>query len=99
MIDLFCEACPRTTRNFLKLCKAKYYNNCLFHNVQRDFIAQTGDPTGTGRGGDSVYCMLYGENARFFDDELRPALRHKKRGVVSMTSSGPNTNGMSNISL
>lgn len=37
------------------LCRIKYYNNCLFHNVQRNFIAQTGDPTATGRGGDSVY--------------------------------------------
>lgn len=36
-------------------CRIKYYNNSLFHNVQRDFIAQTGDPTGTGKGGDSIY--------------------------------------------
>lgn len=36
-------------------CRIKYYNNSLFHNVQRDFIAQTGDPTGTGKGGDSLY--------------------------------------------
>lgn len=35
--------------------RMKYYNNCIFHNVQRNFIAQTGDPTGSGKGGDSVY--------------------------------------------
>jgi cyclophilin family peptidyl-prolyl cis-trans isomerase len=37
------------------ICRMKYYNNCIFHNVQKDFIAQTGDPTGTGRGGDSIW--------------------------------------------
>ena len=36
-------------------CRIKYYNNVLFHNVQANFIVQTGDPTGTGKGGDSVY--------------------------------------------
>lgn len=37
----------------------KYYNNCIFHNVQQNFIAQTGDPTGTGRGGDSIWgCAM-----------------------------------------
>ena len=45
-IDLYCEQCPKTCLNFLKLCKTKYYNNCLFFNVQQNFIAQTGDPTG-----------------------------------------------------
>jgi len=42
-------------KNFLKLCKLKYYNFCLFHHVQSNFVAQTGDPTGTGSGGQSVY--------------------------------------------
>lgn len=55
VIDLFTDLCPLATKNFLKLCKIKYYNNCLFHSVQKDFIAQTGDPTGTGSGGDSIY--------------------------------------------
>lgn len=36
-------------------CRIKYYNNSLFHNIQRDFLAQTGDPSGTGKGGDSLY--------------------------------------------
>jgi len=47
-IDLYTKDCPNTTKNFLKLCKLKYFNNCLFHNVQRNFMVQTGDPTGTG---------------------------------------------------
>lgn len=41
------------------MCRVKYYNNCLFHNVQRNFIAQTGDPTGTGKGGESIYGCVY----------------------------------------
>jgi peptidyl-prolyl cis-trans isomerase-like 4 len=44
-----------TCCNGLLSCRVKYYNNCIFHNVQRNFIAQTGDPTGTGKGGESVY--------------------------------------------
>jgi cyclophilin family peptidyl-prolyl cis-trans isomerase len=44
-----------------RLCKIKYYNNCLFYNVQRNFIAQSGDPTNTGKGGESVWGVLYGE--------------------------------------
>lgn len=54
-VDLFVDKCPNTCKNFLKLCKLKYYNGCLFFNVQRDFVAQCGDPTGTGKGGNSVY--------------------------------------------
>lgn len=52
-IDLFVDECPVACRNFLQLCKYKQYNNCLFFNVQPGFIAQTGDPTGTGRGGEA----------------------------------------------
>ena len=48
VIDLFADRCPKTTLNFLKLCKLKYYNNCLFFDVQKDFLVQTGDPTHTG---------------------------------------------------
>lgn len=45
-VMLYTEECPNTCMNFLKLCKIKYYNNCLFFNVQQDYLAQTGDPTG-----------------------------------------------------
>lgn len=81
--------------------RIKYYNNCLIHNVQRSFILQTGDPTGTGTGGNSIYgCVgntaqrglwnsllsrvLYGDQARFFEHEIKPHLRHKKKGMVGM---------------
>ncbi|XP_002965848.2 peptidyl-prolyl cis-trans isomerase CYP59 [Selaginella moellendorffii] len=92
VIDLHAESCPITCKNFLKLCKIKYYNNCLFHSVQKDFIAQTGDPTGTGRGGDSIYKFLYGDQARFFEDEINQRLKHDKVGVVAMASAGEGQN-------
>ncbi|GAY42423.1 hypothetical protein CUMW_066740, partial [Citrus unshiu] len=102
VVDLFVDKCPLTTKNFLKLCKydsirsldtqIKYYNGCLFHTVQKDFTAQTGDPTGTGTGGDSVYKFLYGEQARFFGDEIRVDLKHAKTGTVAMASAGENLN-------
>lgn len=76
----------------MKLCKIKYYNGCLFHTVQKDFTAQTGDPTGTGIGGESVYKFLYGEQARFFGDEIRVDLKHAKTGTVAMASAGENLN-------
>ncbi|KAF0925741.1 hypothetical protein E2562_017300 [Oryza meyeriana var. granulata] len=91
-VDLHADLCPLTTKNFLKLCKMKYYNGCLFHKVEKDFLAQTGDPTGTGAGGDSVYKFLYGDQARFFDDEIRPELRHSKKGTIAMASAGENCN-------
>ncbi|XP_030905705.2 peptidyl-prolyl cis-trans isomerase-like 4 isoform X2 [Melopsittacus undulatus] len=79
--------------NFLKLCKVKYYNYCLIHNVQRDFIIQTGDPMGTGRGGESIFCQLYGDQARFFEAEKVPRIKHKKKGTVSMVNNGSDQHG------
>eukprot|EP01051_Picozoa_sp_SAG22_P023154 SAG22_NODE_5846_length_944_cov_1.376331_1_plen_92_part_10 len=61
VIDLHTKECPIASKNFIKLCKIKAYNNCLFYDVQKDFIVQTGDPTNTGKGGESVYGKVYGE--------------------------------------
>uniref|UniRef100_A0A8C4RUB6 Peptidyl-prolyl cis-trans isomerase n=1 Tax=Erpetoichthys calabaricus TaxID=27687 RepID=A0A8C4RUB6_ERPCA len=93
VIDLYTDERPRASLNFLKLCKIKYYNYCLIHKVQRDFVIQTGDPTGTGRGGDSVFVKLYGDQARFFDAEKVPRIKHKKRGTVSMVNNGSDQHG------
>ncbi|KXJ22762.1 peptidyl-prolyl cis-trans isomerase-like 4 [Exaiptasia diaphana] len=93
VIDLFTEERPRACLNFLKLCKIKYYNYCLFHSVQRNFTAQTGDPTGTGKGGDSVFRSLYGDQARLFEAETKPRLKHTRRGTVSMVNNGDNMHG------
>jgi len=91
-VDLYAEECPLAAKNFLKLCKIKYYNNCLFHKVIKDFIVQTGDPTATGSGGSSIYGVLYGDQARFFDDEIRKELKHSRKGLLSMAGAGENMN-------
>lgn len=92
-VDLYTDERPRTCQNFLKLCKLKYYNLCLFHKIEQNFIAQSGDPTGTGRGGESVYAKLYGEQAKYFEAETKPRLRHTKLGTLSMVNNGNNMHG------
>ncbi|EUB54709.1 Peptidyl-prolyl cis-trans isomerase-like protein [Echinococcus granulosus] len=93
VVDLYTEERPRCSLNFLKLCKVNYYNGCLFHSVQRNLVAQTGDPSGTGRGGSSIFEQLYGEQARFFECEVLPKIYHKKRGLVSMVNNGNGQHG------
>ncbi|KAI9836457.1 MAG: cytochrome P450 monooxygenase 4 [Sarea resinae] len=85
-IEVFCESVPKAAENFLALCASSYYDNTPFHRNIKTFIVQGGDPTGKGKGGESIY----GSN---FEDEIRPALRHNARGIVSMANRGPNTNG------
>ncbi|KAE9554042.1 hypothetical protein FO519_002738 [Halicephalobus sp. NKZ332] len=85
-IELFCEKCPRTCENFLALCGTDKYKNCIFHRNIKGFIVQTGDPTNTGKNGQSIW----GEP---FPDEIRPELTHNARGTLSMASNGPNSNG------
>ncbi|OWR48589.1 peptidyl-prolyl cis-trans isomerase-like 3 [Danaus plexippus] len=85
-IELFCEQCPKACENFLALCASDYYNGCLFHRNIKGFIVQTGDPTGTGKGGTSIW-------GKKFDDEFKEELKHNARGMVSMANNGPNTNG------
>ena len=60
VIDLYIDSCPKTCLNFLKLCKTKYYNFGVFHVVRKNFIAQSGDPTGTGNGGESIWGYVLG---------------------------------------
>lgn len=76
----------QTCKNFSTLAQRGYYNNQIFHRIIPNFMLQTGDPTGTGRGGSSIY----GEK---FEDEIHPLLKHTGAGVLSMANSGPNTNG------
>lgn len=92
-VDLFTEDRPQTCRNFLKLCKLKYYNWNLFHSVQSNFIAQTGDPTGTGKGGESVYGIVLGEKARYYEAEQMPKIKHDRSGLLSMVNCGSNMLG------
>jgi len=54
-LELYWNECPKTCMNFAELARRGYYTNCLFHRVVKDFMIQGGDPTGTGRGGASIY--------------------------------------------
>ena len=81
--DLYETEAPKTVENFVKLAKEGFYDGIIFHRVIPDFMLQTGDPTGTGRGGPGYT----------FKDEFSPSLKHDKAGVLSMANSGPNTNG------
>lgn len=84
-IEVFCEAAPKAAENFLKLCASEYYNGCLFHRNLKGFMIQTGDPSGTGKGGQSIWGAP-------FEDEIRSTLRFNARGVVAMANSGTDTN-------
>ena len=81
--DLFAVEAPKTVTNFVTLAKKGFYDGLIFHRVIPNFMIQTGDPTGTGRGGPGYT----------FADEFSPNLRHDKPGALSMANSGPNTNG------
>ncbi|KAF8720656.1 hypothetical protein AX14_010821 [Amanita brunnescens Koide BX004] len=72
-------------QNFLALSASGYYDNCLFHRNIKGFMIQTGDPTGTGKGGESIWGGT-------FEDEIRSTLKFNARGVVAMANSGPDTN-------
>ncbi|KAJ2740851.1 Peptidyl-prolyl cis-trans isomerase cyp10 [Coemansia sp. BCRC 34301] len=85
-LEIFYEEAPKAAENFLALCASGYYDRTLIHRNIRGFIVQMGDPTGTGKGGTSIW-------GRKFEDEMRPTLVHDRRGTVSMASSGPDTNG------
>ncbi|XP_076822230.1 peptidyl-prolyl cis-trans isomerase-like 3 [Clavelina lepadiformis] len=84
-IELHCEKAPKACENFLALCASGYYNSSLFHRNIKGFMLQTGDPTGSGKGGMSIW-------GKHFDDEIVDSMKHNARGVVSMANSGPNSN-------
>lgn len=85
-IELFAKETPKTVENFVGLANKGYYNGVIFHRVIDNFMIQGGDPTGTGRGGES----LWGGK---FADEIVPSLKHDGPGILSMANAGPNTNG------
>ena len=94
VIDLFVDQCPKTTLNFLKLCKIKYYNNCLFYEVQKDYLVQTGDPINKGSSGTSIWGVTQKDpSLRFFEDEINKTRKFNKKGLVAMANKGPNMNG------
>jgi peptidyl-prolyl cis-trans isomerase-like protein 2 len=84
-VELHTETAPRAVWNFVHLAKKSYYRGVSFHRNIRNFMIQGGDPTGTGKGGTSVW----GKN---FQDEFDGPFSHDSRGVVSMANKGKNTN-------
>lgn len=86
-IELATDIVPRTTDNFLRLCERDYYNDCVFHRLIKNFMIQGGDPTGTGKGGQSAF-----RGGQPIRDEFDSRLSHQGPGVVSMANSGKNTN-------
>ena len=82
-VTLFADKAPNTVNNFVFLAREGYYDNTIFHRVIQGFMAQAGDPTGTGRGGPGYS----------FRDEFSAGLKHNKPGILSMANAGPNTNG------
>ena len=62
VIKLHCKETPRTCRNFIELARHGYYDGIIFHRVVPDFVAQTGDPYGDGRGGESIYGQTSGSS-------------------------------------
>jgi peptidylprolyl isomerase len=85
-LTLFPKEAPKTVENFIGLVNKGYYNGIIFHRVIKQFMIQGGDPTGTGRGGESLW-------GKAFEDEFSPSLDFSKPGILAMANSGPGTNG------
>ncbi|HEV8191720.1 MAG TPA: peptidylprolyl isomerase [Ktedonobacterales bacterium] len=83
-VELFTKQAPITTNNFIFLVRQGFYSGTTFHRVIRGFMAQGGDPTGTGRGGPGY---------QFADEPGALALKHEGAGILSMANAGRDTNG------
>jgi cyclophilin family peptidyl-prolyl cis-trans isomerase len=83
VLDLFADKAPTMVNNFIFLAREGFYDGTIFHRVISGFMAQGGDPTGTGRGGPGYR----------FTDEFHTSLKHDKPGILSMANAGPGTNG------
>lgn len=84
--SLFNSIAPKTCENFITHAKNGYYNGIIFHRVIEQFMIQGGDPTGTGRGGESIW-------GKPFEDECSNELSFDKAGLLAMANAGPGTNG------
>ncbi|MGA8262861.1 MAG: peptidylprolyl isomerase [Ignavibacteriaceae bacterium] len=85
-LELFSKEAPKAVENFTKLANKGYYDGVIFHRVIDNFMIQGGDPTGTGRGGESIW-------GKPFEDEFSPDLKFDEPGVLAMANAGPGTNG------
>ncbi|KAI8052041.1 cyclophilin-like domain-containing protein [Syncephalis plumigaleata] len=84
-VELHCDQISETCHNFILLAKSGYYKNTVFHRLIKNFMIQGGDPTGSGKGGESAW-------KRNFADEFKPNLTHNQRGILSMANHGKDTN-------
>jgi peptidyl-prolyl cis-trans isomerase-like protein 2 len=84
-VELYPEYAPKAVWNFIQLAKKGYYKDVTFHRNIKGFMLQGGDPTGTGRGGESIW-------GKYFADEFEGPLKHDGRGTLSMANKGKNTN-------
>lgn len=83
---LYPEVAPKAVANFLGLVKKGYYDGVIFHRVIKKFMIQGGDPTGTGRGGESLW-------GKSFEDEFKGGFTFDRAGILAMANAGRNTNG------
>ena len=83
VIELYADKVPKTVNNFVFLARDGFYDNTTFHRVIKGFMAQGGDPEGSGRGGPGYQ----------FADEFDSSLKHSSAGILSMANAGRNTNG------
>jgi cyclophilin family peptidyl-prolyl cis-trans isomerase len=83
VVELYADRAPLTVENFVNLARSGFYDGTTFHRVIAGFMAQGGDPTGTGTGGPGYQ----------FGDEFHPSLRHDSAGTLSMANAGAGTNG------
>lgn len=86
ILELRADLAPKAVENFVTHSKNGYYDGLIFHRVIKDFMIQGGDPTGTGRGGESIWNKP-------FEDEYAPNAVFDKAGILAMANAGPNTNG------
>ncbi|KAG9037972.1 Peptidyl-prolyl cis-trans isomerase cyp8 [Tulasnella sp. JGI-2019a] len=87
-LELFCDKAPKTCYNFLMLARQGKYDDCPFHRLIPGFMIQGGDPTGTGRGGESYWGTPFRD-----EYDLKGAEKHSERGMLSMANKGASTNG------
>jgi len=85
-VELRPDLAPKAVENFVTHSKNGYYNGLIFHRVIKNFMIQGGDPTGTGRGGESIW-------GKSFKDEFSPKAIFDKPGILAMANAGRNTNG------
>ena len=85
-LKLFSDVAPKAVENFVGLVNKGYYDGIIFHRVIKNFMIQGGDPTGTGRGGESIW-------GKAFADEFNPKVTFDRKGLLAMANAGANTNG------